>query len=111
MAGICIGAARWTWIYGAVESECWLVDARLCEAKRVRACGRSRREKQPCSSAYMQMTGGWAERQAVSAAAASAARRQLRRWGARLLSGMAGPIASRAEERPEEESAERAMGG
>ena len=23
MAGICIVAARWTWIYGAVESECW----------------------------------------------------------------------------------------
>ena len=66
----------------------------------------------------MQMTGGWAERQAVSAAAGTGdvcceeAAPAVPRWGARLLSDMAGPIApqpKRAEERPEEESAERVM--
>ena len=115
MAGICIGAARWTWIYGAVESECWLVDARLCEAKRVRACGRSRREKQPCSSAYMQMTGGWAERQAVSAAAGTGdvcCEEAAPAVGSKAAVGHGGAdrVPKRAEERPEEESAERAMG-
>ena len=91
-------------------------DARLYAASHVQGCRRSRPEKQQCRSAYRQVTGAWSDGRAVTVAtwdvycedAAPAV--ESRGEGGRARRGRSHPQLKRAEERPGEESAERAVG-
>ena len=75
-----------------------------------------RREKQQCRSAYRQVTGAWADRRAVTVATEdvycedAAPAVESRGEGRRVRQGRSRPQPKRAEERPGEESAERAVG-